>query len=122
MTLGRAGSALLAAESRQSVLVVGPTQTRKTSGLAIPAMLERAGPVIATSIKTDLLRDTIASRTASGRVFVFDPTGCTGMQVAPRTQVSAADHPRRHPASTHQDQRQREQERLRHSLGYGLTR
>ncbi len=66
MTLGRAGSALLAAESRQSVLVVGPTQTRKTSGLAIPAMLEWAGPVIATSIKTDLLRDTMQAAQRAG--------------------------------------------------------
>ncbi len=45
---------LVAAEPLQSVLVVGPTQSGKTSGLAIPAILEWAGPVVATSVKADL--------------------------------------------------------------------
>ena len=90
VTLGRAGAGLLAAEARQSVLVVGPTQTGKTTGLAIPAILEWAGPVIATSIKTDLLRDTITSRAARGRAFVFDPTGCTGLERASWTPLAAS--------------------------------
>ena len=79
LVLGRWGRGLLAAESRQSVLVVGPTQTMKTSGLAVPALLEWDGPVLATSVKTDLLRDTVAARRARGRVWIYDPAACTGL-------------------------------------------
>ena len=79
LVLGRWGRSLLAAESRHSVLVVGPTQTWKTSGLAIPALLEWDGPVLATSVKTDLLRDTVAARRARGRVWIYDPACCTGL-------------------------------------------
>ena len=55
ITLGRHGRGLLAAEARASVMVVGPTQSGKTTGLVIPALREWAGPVVATSVKTDLL-------------------------------------------------------------------
>ena len=64
LILGRAEGRLVAAEPRQSAIVVGPTQTGKTTGFAIPAILEWQGPVVATSIKTDLLRETIAARSA----------------------------------------------------------
>jgi type IV secretion system protein VirD4 len=79
LVLGRWGRRLVAGEARQSVLVVGPTQTMKTSGLAVPAVLEWDGPVLATSVKTDLLRDTLAVRQRRGRVWVYDPARCTGM-------------------------------------------
>lgn len=79
VVLGKAGRSLIAAEPRQSVLVVAPPQSGKTTGLAIPAMLEWEGPVIATSIKSDLLRDTLARRRDMGQAYVFDPTGATGV-------------------------------------------
>lgn len=79
LTLGRAHGRLLAAETRQSVIVIAPTQSLKTTGLAVPAILEWAGPVLATSVKTDLLRDTIECRRAVGDVLVFDPTETTGL-------------------------------------------
>jgi type IV secretion system protein VirD4 len=84
LILGRAGRRLVATESRQSAIVVGPTQTGKTSGFAIPAILEWQGPVVATSIKTDLLRETLAARSAlsGARTFVYDPTGATGLPSA----------------------------------------
>lgn len=68
---------LVAVESRHSLLVLGPTQTGKTTGLAIPAILEWPGPVVATSIKSDLIADTIGCRSEHGEVFVFDPAACT---------------------------------------------
>ena len=37
--LGTHGRALIAAEARASVLVVGPSQSGKTSGLVVPALL-----------------------------------------------------------------------------------
>ncbi len=79
LVLGSSGSSLLAAEERQSVIVLGPTQSMKTSGFAIPAILEWDGPVLATSVKSDLLRDTLAARRARGDVWVYDPTASTGL-------------------------------------------
>lgn len=77
LILGRVGSKLIAAEERQSIIALGPTQSMKTTGFAIPSVLEWDGPVIATSVKTDLLRDTIASRQLRGDVWVYDPTTST---------------------------------------------
>jgi type IV secretion system protein VirD4 len=77
LVLGRVNSKLVAAEERQSVIVIGPTQSMKTTGFAIPSILEWDGPVIATSVKTDLLADTIEARKRRGDVWVFDPTGST---------------------------------------------
>jgi type IV secretion system protein VirD4 len=79
LVLGSWGRRLVATEARQSVLVVGPTQTLKTSGLAVPALLEWEGPVLATSVKTDLVRHTLTSRSQRGRVWVYDPVACTGL-------------------------------------------
>jgi type IV secretion system protein VirD4 len=79
LILGRHGRRLLAAEERASVLVVGPsTISMKTSGLAIPAVLEWDGPVLAASVKSDLMQATRAHRATLGRAMVFDPTGSTG--------------------------------------------
>jgi type IV secretion system protein VirD4 len=75
--LGRSGRRLLAAERRQSVLVVGPSQSGKTTGLAVPAICAWDGPVLATSVKADLLEMTIAERRGRGGVAVYDPTGAT---------------------------------------------
>jgi type IV secretion system protein VirD4 len=82
LTLGRHGRKLVAAEPRQSVAVIGPTQSGKTTGLAIPAIREWAGPVIATSVKTDLLRDTLTEREHHGEAWVYDPTQSTGLPAA----------------------------------------
>ena len=78
VVLGWSGRALIAAEERASVLVVAPPQSGKTTGLAIPAILEWPGPVLATSVKTDLLRETLVRRERLGRVDVFDPAKATG--------------------------------------------
>jgi type IV secretion system protein VirD4 len=85
LTLGRHGRSLLAAGERQSVIVVAPTQSHKTTGLAIPALLEWDGPVLATSVKTDLLLDTLAHRESKGKVMIFDPARTTGL---PRARVT----------------------------------
>jgi type IV secretion system protein VirD4 len=74
--LGRATG--VAAEPGQSLVVVGPTQSGKTTSLAVPAILDWPGPVLAASVKTDLLRDTQVARARRGRVWRIDPTGCSG--------------------------------------------
>ncbi|HEY6472909.1 MAG TPA: type IV secretory system conjugative DNA transfer family protein [Acidimicrobiales bacterium] len=68
----------VAAESAQSLVVIGPTQSGKTTSLAVPAILSWPGPVLAASVKTDLLRVTQVARAGRGRVWRIDPTGCTG--------------------------------------------
>lgn len=79
LTIGTVRRRLLAAESGHSVLVVGPTQSGKTTGLAIPAILEWDGPVLAASVKGDLARHTMAWRRTRGRVWVYDPTAAAGL-------------------------------------------
>ena len=71
---------LLATEARHSVLVVGPTQSGKTSGLAVPALLEWRGPVIATSVKDDLAATSLGWRSRHGPCWVFDPTRTSGLR------------------------------------------
>ena len=77
LVIGTAGTGRVAVESRHSLLVLGPTQSGKTTGLAIPAILEWPGPVVATSVKGDLVDDTIGWRSHLGDVHVFDPGGVT---------------------------------------------
>ena len=72
----------MAAERTQSVIVFGPTQSLKTSGFAVPALLEWSGPVVAASVKTDLVDHTISCRRGCGEVQCFDPSGSTGMTSA----------------------------------------
>ena len=71
---GRPG---LATEPGQSVIVIGPTQSGKTTSLAVPAILGWSGPVLAASVKSDLIRDTLAVRRSVGRVWRIDPAGST---------------------------------------------
>lgn len=83
---------LLAAEPGHSLLVLGPTQSGKTSGLAIPAILEWPGPVVATSVKADLLADTIEARRERGDVWVYDPSSSvTGLDRSTWTPLAACD-------------------------------
>ncbi|MGE3795259.1 MAG: type IV secretory system conjugative DNA transfer family protein [Dehalococcoidia bacterium] len=80
LVVGRHGRRLVATEPRASTIVVGPSQSGKTAGLAIPAILEAAGPVVAVSVKRDLLDHTLAARRAVGRCLVYDPTGAAGLE------------------------------------------
>jgi len=90
LILGRLGRRLIAAEDRASVVVVGPsTVSLKTTGFAIPSLLEWEGPVVATSVKNDLLLATIEARRAKGRAMVFDPTRATGIESVKATPLSA---------------------------------
>jgi type IV secretion system protein VirD4 len=59
--LGRYQRQLVASEPRTSVLVSAPTQSGKTTSLVVPAILEWDGPILATSIKADLVNDTHAA-------------------------------------------------------------
>jgi len=89
LTLGLHGRRLLAAEPQTSLAVVGPTGCGKTIGFAIPALLEWDGPIIATSVKTDLLDATLAHRAGVGIVWIYDPTSCTGLAASKWSPLSA---------------------------------
>jgi type IV secretion system protein VirD4 len=80
VTLGRVNGRLVAAEALQAVIALGPTQSQKSSGLTIPAILEWDGPVLAACVKPDLIRSTIGRRWQKGEVFLYDPAGATGME------------------------------------------
>ena len=75
LALGHYRGRLLYAERRHALVAFGPPQSGKSAGLAIPALIEWAGPAVASSIKTDLLAATLARRRALGSTFVFDPFG-----------------------------------------------
>ena len=90
IVLGRSGRHLVAAERAQSVVVFGPTQSGKTSALVVPAILGWRGPVIATSVKTDIVDHTLGHRRRCGRVAVFDPAGTTGFDQRPWSPLPQA--------------------------------
>jgi len=91
--LGRVGGTLVAAEERTGVCIVGPSQSGKTSGLCVPALLELdkgSGAVIAASVKGDLHAVTHQRRARLGDVKVFDPTCVVTKESATWTPLRAA--------------------------------
>ena len=72
-------------------MAFGPPQSGKSAGIAIPALLEWAGPAVASSIKTDLVSSTIDRRRALGEVFVFDPFGLSGARAHTWSPLHGAD-------------------------------
>ncbi|HEV3213909.1 MAG TPA: type IV secretory system conjugative DNA transfer family protein [Acidimicrobiales bacterium] len=63
----------LGARTPGSVLVVGPTQSGKTTSLCAPIVAGWAGPVLAASVKGDLAAMTSGHRATLGRVQVVAP-------------------------------------------------
>lgn len=78
LSLGRHRGRLLRAEQRHALVAFGPPQSGKSSGLAIPALLEWDGPAVASSIKTDLLTATLKRRRTLGEALIYDPFGLAG--------------------------------------------
>jgi type IV secretion system protein VirD4 len=91
LTIGRCNGRLVACEPQASLAVIGPTGCGKTAGFAIPALLEWEGPIIATSVKTDLLEATIAHRRDRGSVWVYDPTEISGHAASDWSPLDACD-------------------------------
>lgn len=81
--LGKSSHGALATEAQHSVMVFGPAGSAKTTGVAIPAVLEWEGPVLSVSVKGDVLEATHPARKKrGGRVQVFDPTGASSCRGA----------------------------------------
>ena len=81
--LGHDASGWRQAEPQQSVLVLGPPRSGKTSSLVIPNVLSANGTVVTTSTKPDVLDATAPARSRVGACHLFDPTG----SVADRPEV-----------------------------------
>jgi type IV secretion system protein VirD4 len=90
LALGYQGRRLLRAEARHALVLFGPTQSFKSAGLAIPALLEWQGPAVASSTKTDLLAATIRRREHVGEVMVFDPFGLSPARTATWSPLRAS--------------------------------
>jgi type IV secretion system protein VirD4 len=82
-------SRLLAAEDCHSVFVFGPTGSLKTSGVVVPAIREWTGPLVATSVKPDVIRATRPHRQRRGQVLVIDPLGHSGLPAAQWSPLAA---------------------------------
>jgi type IV secretion system protein VirD4 len=80
---------LLAAQDCHSVLVFGPTDSHKTSAVVIPAILDWSGPLVATSVKPDVIRAAMAARARKGEVVVLDPLGASGLPGAQWTPLAS---------------------------------
>lgn len=72
----------------QSLLVVGPTQSGKTSSLVVPAILTWKGPVVVTSVKSDVVMITRAWRSTQGRVQRLEPGRDDGLTWNPLEDVT----------------------------------
>lgn len=91
---------LVALRSEVWELALVASQSGKTTRL-IESVNAWDGPAVVSSVKTDLLRATLARRAAVGDVKVFDPIGISGMRcatwcrevVARRTRRRAATRP-----------------------------
>ncbi|WP_420312223.1 type IV secretory system conjugative DNA transfer family protein [Streptomyces sp. YS-B37] len=73
--LGTIGERTFASEAFRPVLVLGPQRSYKTSGFAVPTLLEWDGPALVTSVRRDVLDDTYKYRMKRGSISVFDPAG-----------------------------------------------
>jgi type IV secretory pathway TraG/TraD family ATPase VirD4 len=80
VALGRTGRRRVAARARESILVLGPTQSGKTTSLAAPALRDWPGPAVGTSVKRDLVELTLSR---PGSRWVFDPTSTTSATWSP---------------------------------------
>jgi type IV secretion system protein VirD4 len=92
--LGRLGGRDVCAGWEDSLLVVGPPRSGKSSGLVVPATVEAPGPVIVTSTRPDVLKAAARLRSQVGPTFVFDPDGLasgSGVAPLPWSPVAGAD-------------------------------
>ncbi|MGD7708123.1 type IV secretory system conjugative DNA transfer family protein [Microlunatus sp. Y2014] len=76
--LGYLGPDLLCNPLLRSLLVLAPTGAGKTPRVVVPNVLVHRGPVLAGSVKGDLLHLTVKRRREFGPVTVFDPTDVSG--------------------------------------------
>ncbi len=89
--LGRHRRWPLLSDPEDHILVLGPTGTGKSSGYAIPAILEWPGPVVVTDPKGELVAMTLAHRRRLGPAAVFAPLMRPTDRWNPVDGIGAAD-------------------------------
>lgn len=66
---------LIAVTENVQMAVVAAPRTGKSSGLVIPAILEHEGPLVTTSVRTDVAEHSVGRRRRMGRVWLWNPFG-----------------------------------------------
>ena len=79
-------------DSGNSLLVVGPTQSGKTSSLVVPAILSWTGPTVVTSVKNDVVKITRTWRETLGEVQHLQPGRDDGLTWDPLEGVGSLRH------------------------------
>jgi type IV secretory pathway TraG/TraD family ATPase VirD4 len=79
-------------EPRSSLLIVGPTQSGKTSSLVVPSLLRWNGPAVVTSVKRDVVDATVRWRRSQGRVQILEPGRESGLTWDPLEGVDTIRH------------------------------
>lgn len=74
------------------MLIVGPTQSGKTSSLVMPALLAWRGAAVVTSVKSDVVRATRDWRSSLGNVQVLEPGVDAGLTWNPLEGVEGLRH------------------------------
>jgi len=94
LLLGRLGGKDVFAAWEDSLLVIGPPRSGKSSSLVVPGVVEAPGAVVVTSTRPDVLRAAARLRAEVGPTYVFDPDGLavgSGVEPLPWSPVSGAD-------------------------------
>ena len=100
IVLGRVGGQLVATETRTSICIVGPSQSFKTSGLCVPALLELGeggGAAIVASVKGDIHSVTHQPPGLPGQGEGVRPHLCRGQQVGHVDAAAGGPHRHRRP-------------------------
>jgi len=71
--LGSFNGMAVSAEPLAPVLVIGPPQSRKTSGIVTPAVQRWAGPAVVITGSAESVEQSIEARTRMGKVWALDP-------------------------------------------------
>lgn len=72
--LGRVRQEPMLASPFAPVMLLGPHRSRKTTSLVIPPLLDWPGSALVTSLREDVIEQSIESRRARGDVMIVDPT------------------------------------------------
>jgi len=76
--VGYVNAGPVTAGPENSLLVLGPPRSGKTSSVVVPNALVAPGAVVSTSTKTDVLALTAPTRRARGTCWLFDPGASVG--------------------------------------------
>ena len=91
LRLGLLGRTELAAPPFRSKLVLAPTGSGKTPRVIVPDVLLHEGPAVVASVKDDTLHLTYHARQQAGLVWIFDPSGATGLPTCRWSPLTGLD-------------------------------